>query len=126
METRIWHFGPFRLDVGAERLWRGTEAVRLTAKAFGVLRYLVAHAGQLVTKEEIFATAWGAAYVSDATLAVYIRELRQALGDAAQIPQYVETVRGRGYRFVAPVTTAAVALEPAVTERPPASSTAAA
>ena len=60
METRIWRFGLFRLDVGAERLWRGTEAVRLTAKAFGVLRCMVAHAGQLVTKEDLFATVWGA------------------------------------------------------------------
>jgi DNA-binding winged helix-turn-helix (wHTH) protein/predicted ATPase len=105
-ETRIWHFGPFRLDVGAEQLWRGTETVRLTAKAFGVLHCLVAHAGQLVTKDDLFAAVWDAAHVSDAALAVCIRALRQALGDTAQTPQYVETVRGRGYRFVAPVTRA--------------------
>ena len=103
-ETRIWHFAPFRLDVEDERLWRGTEAVRLTAKAFGVLRCLVAQAGQLVTKDELFAAVWTSEYVSEASLTVCIRELRQALGDAAQTPQYVETVRGRGYRFIAPVT----------------------
>lgn len=40
-ETGSWHFAPFRLDLEAERLWRGTEAVRLTAKAWGVLRFLV-------------------------------------------------------------------------------------
>lgn len=109
-ETRIWHFEPFHLDVGAERLWRGSEAVRLTAKAFGVLRCLVAQAGQLVSKDDLFAAVWDGASVSDAALAVCIRELRQALGDTAQTPQYVETVRGRGYRFVAPVTVAAAAL----------------
>ena len=75
-ETRIWHFAPFRLDVEDERLWRGTEAVRLTAKAFGGLRYLVAPAGQLVPKDELCAAVWTSGYVSDATLAVCIRELR--------------------------------------------------
>ena len=40
-ETGLWYFGPFHLDVGAERLWHGTEEVRLTAKAWGVLHYLV-------------------------------------------------------------------------------------
>src|SRR5215813_9555402 len=113
-EIRSWHFGPFHLDLGAERLWQGPEVVRLTAKAFAVLRHLVAHAGQLVTKEDLFAAVWAAAYVSDAALAVCIRELRRALGDSAQTPQYVETVRGRGYRFVAPVTAVAVVPTPAV------------
>lgn len=103
-ETPSWHFGPFRLDVGQERLWRGKEVVRLTAKAWGVLRYLVDHAGQLVTKDELITAVWDTTYVSDAALAVCIRELRQALGDTAQTPQYVETVRGRGYRFVVSVT----------------------
>jgi DNA-binding winged helix-turn-helix (wHTH) protein/predicted ATPase/type II secretory pathway predicted ATPase ExeA len=98
--------------VGAARLWRGTEAVRLTAKAWGVLRHLVAQAGQLVTKEELCAVVWETPFVSDASLAVCIREVRQALGDTAQTPQYVETVRGRGYRFVAPVTAPAMAEEP--------------
>src|SRR5262245_26646769 len=118
-EPHSWHFAPFRLDLQAERLWRGAEVVRLTAKAFAVLRCLVAHAGPLVTKEELFAAVWGAAYVSDAALTVCIREIRQALGDVAQTPQYVETVRGRGYRFVAPVTAApVVAAPPGADQRP--------
>ncbi|MGE3540999.1 MAG: winged helix-turn-helix domain-containing protein [Candidatus Tectimicrobiota bacterium] len=118
-ETRSWHFGPFRLDLGAERLWREDEVVRLTAKAFGVLSYLVTRAGQLVTKDDLFATVWGGAYVSEAALAVCVRELRQALGDTAQTPQYVETVRGRGYRFLAPVTGTRPAAAPTATLLPP-------
>ena len=102
-ESHGWHFASFHLDLRAARLWRGAEAVHLTAKAFGVLRHLVAHAGQLVTKDDLFAAVWATAYVSDAALAVCIRELRQALGDVAHSPQYVETVRGRGYRFIAPM-----------------------
>jgi len=58
MERRGWHFGPCHLDLGAEQLWQGPEVVRLTAKAFAVLRHLVAHAGQLVTKEDLFAAVW--------------------------------------------------------------------
>jgi DNA-binding winged helix-turn-helix (wHTH) protein len=116
-ERPIWYFAPFHVDLEDERLWRNTEAVRLTAKAFAVLRHLVEHAGQLVTREELLAAVWGTTYVSDAALAVCIRELRQALGDTAQTPQYVETVRGRGYRFIAPVT--ATPISPAVSEAAP-------
>ena len=112
-ETGLWYFGPFRLDGGAERLWHGTEEVRLTAKAWGVLHYLVTQAGRLVSKEDLFAAVWEAPFVSDAALAVCIREVRQALGDTAQTPQYVETIRRRGYRFVAPVTAGAAGGEPA-------------
>jgi DNA-binding winged helix-turn-helix (wHTH) protein/predicted ATPase len=114
----MWYFAPFHLDLGAERLWQGTEPVRLTAKAFAVLCYLVEHAGQLVTKDALFAAAWASAYVSEAALAVCIGEIRRALGDAAQTPQYLETVRGRGYRFVAPVTVSSLSPEPAAAESP--------
>jgi DNA-binding winged helix-turn-helix (wHTH) protein/tetratricopeptide (TPR) repeat protein len=118
-ETRMWYFAPFRLDMGDERLWQGTEPVRLTAKAFAVLCHLVEHAGQLVTKDDLFAAVWESAYVSEAALAVCIGEIRRALGDVAQTRQYLETVRGRGYRFVAPVTTSPASPEPAVAERLP-------
>lgn len=115
-EPQNWHFAPFRLDLAAQQLWRETEVVRLTAKAFGVLRCLVAEAGLLVSKDDLFAAVWDGAFVSDAALATCIRELRLALGDTAQTPQYVETVRGRGYRFVAPVTSTAVAVGAVVVE----------
>ncbi|HEY5866596.1 MAG TPA: AAA family ATPase [Candidatus Tectomicrobia bacterium] len=118
-ETDLWYFGPFHLDAGAERLWHGTEEVRLTAKAWGVLHYLVTQAGRLVSKEDLFAAVWEAPFVSDAALAVCIREVRQALGDMAQTPQYVETIRRRGYRFVAPVTAVAAGGEPAEVESRP-------
>jgi DNA-binding winged helix-turn-helix (wHTH) protein/predicted ATPase len=99
-------FTPFRLDLGAERLWQGEGVTRLTAKAFAVLRYLVEHAGQLVSKDELVTAVWAQLYVSEAALASCISEIRRALGDTAQAPQFLETVRGRGYRFLAPVTMA--------------------
>ena len=99
-------FGPFRLDERNERLWHGSEVVRLTNKALAVLRYLVEHQGQLVMKDELFTAVWPGVVVSDAALVVCIRELRQALGDERRTPQFIETVHGRGYRFIAPVVTA--------------------
>jgi predicted ATPase len=76
----------------------------LTRKAFAALRYLVEHAGQLVTKEELIAVAWAVPYVSDMALAACIREIRRVLEDPAYTPEFVATVRGRGYRFLAEVT----------------------
>lgn len=96
-------FGAFQLDLRDERLWRGGAVIRLTPKAFAVLQCLLAHSGQLVTKEILLATVWPEAVVSDGVLAAAIRELRRVLGDSARSPHYIETVHGRGYRFIAVV-----------------------
>jgi DNA-binding winged helix-turn-helix (wHTH) protein len=95
--------GSFHLDLLDERLWRGHDAMRLRPKALAVLRCLLTHAGQLVTKEVLFATVWPDTIVGDAVLAAAIRELRRALGDPTRRPRYIETVHGRGYRFIATV-----------------------
>jgi DNA-binding winged helix-turn-helix (wHTH) protein len=99
-----WQFERYRLDPHDARLWRGDQAVTLTLKAFGVLHYLVTHAGQLVTKEALLDAVWPKTAVSDAALRVVISELRKALGDAAHAPQFIATVHCLGYRFLAPVT----------------------
>lgn len=119
-ETHSLRFALFRLDLGAEQLWRGEEVRPLTRKAFAALRYLVGRAGKLVTKDELIAAVWAVPYVSDMALAACIREIRRALGDAAQTPQFLETVRGRGYRFVAPITAVPVAPAPPGAEQRPA------
>src|SRR5215813_7790899 len=105
-EQRLLIFEPFALDVGNARLWRGPEATHLTRKAFAVLHYLVEHAQQLVTKDELLEVVWSQTHVSEAALAVCIREIRQAVGDHPRTPRCIETVHGRGYRFIAPVTVA--------------------
>ena len=99
-----WHFEPLRLDPNNALLWRGDQPVPLTLKAFGVLQHLVTHAGQLVTKEALFDAVWPETAVSEAALRVVIGELRKALGDAAQTPQFIATVHGLGYRFLTLVT----------------------
>src|SRR5262245_43003490 len=96
-------FGPFRLDLPNERVWREQEVLKLGRKAFAVLRYLVEHPGQLVSKEALFAAVWPEVVVGDAALTVCIRELRRVLRDDSKASQYIETVYGRGYRFIGTV-----------------------
>lgn len=81
------------------------QAVALRPKSLAVLRYLMAHAGRVVRKEELLAACWPEVKVGTAALKVCIREIRIALGDNATTPQYIETIPRRGYRFIAPFTT---------------------
>jgi predicted ATPase/DNA-binding winged helix-turn-helix (wHTH) protein len=98
-------FGPFQLDQRDARLWHGPEPIPLPPKTFAVLCCLVMQAGQLITKEALLETIWPATVVSESSLMVAIRTLRRVLGDQARTPRFIETVHGRGYRFVAPVST---------------------
>ena len=100
-------FGGYRFDVGTARLWAGTREVRLTPKAAAVLKVLVTHAGEPVTKEDLFASVWNDTVVSDDALTSCIQELRRALADDAKQPRFIETRHRRGYRFVAAVAAAA-------------------
>jgi DNA-binding winged helix-turn-helix (wHTH) protein len=104
VEVHDFEFGPFRLDVRNERLWGKGGEIILRPKSFAVLRHLVAHAGRLVTRDEVLQAVWPGIVVSDAVLTVCISEIRQALGDDRQAPQYVETVHRRGYRFIGTIT----------------------
>ena len=100
-------FGPFRLDPVNEQVWRGGEEVILRRKTFEVLRYLVEHAGQLVTKTALLDAIWPEVVVSDSMPTICVGELRKALGDEAKTPQFIETVHGRGYRLIAKTTSGA-------------------
>jgi DNA-binding winged helix-turn-helix (wHTH) protein/predicted ATPase len=101
-------FGPYRLESGPDRLWRDSEEVALRPKSLKVLAYLARRPGRLVTKEELREHVWGGTHVSDTTLRVAVREIRAALGDDQDGPEYLETVPGRGYRFVATNQTTAL------------------
>jgi predicted ATPase/DNA-binding winged helix-turn-helix (wHTH) protein len=114
-QNQYLSFDVYRLDVPNECVWRGKQMLRLTPKAFAVLRYLLAHAGRLVTKEELFQAVWPDIAVSDAALTICISEIRKVLGETAQAPRFIATVHRRGYRFLAPVTEA----DPAATAPPP-------
>ena len=96
-------FGSFRLDAMDQCLWHEGRRVQITPKAFDVLRYLVDHPARLVTQDEILEAIWPEIYVNPEVLRKYILEIRKALDDKPDDPQFVETVPKRGYRFVAPV-----------------------
>jgi len=88
----VFVFGSFQLDVANASLRRGKRVLLLTPKAFNVLRYLAEHAGQLVTKDELWRAVWPGVTVTDAALAVCVGEIRKALRDETRTPRYIETV----------------------------------
>src|SRR5712692_7451693 len=127
------NFGPYQLDRVNERLWRGTQVVLLRPKPFAILRYLVEHPGRLVSKAELLRAIWPDTTVSEGVLKSYIHDLRAVLDDNIEIPQFIETVARRGYRFITPLTTSSqpvssstfqvsgVEATPAPSPQPPAS-----
>ena len=96
-------FKAFRLDMANHILWRDGDRVPIAPKSFDVLAYLIEHAGSVVRQDEILEALWPETYVNPEVLRKYILEIRRALGDRAEHPEFIETLPKRGYRFVAPV-----------------------
>ena len=117
-KIRYFVFEPFRLDVLDERLWERAKSVRLGHKALALLECLVRQPGRLVTKDELLAAAWPETAVCEAVLTTAMREIRRALGDQARVPRFIETVHGRGYRFIVPVTETSVPALPTISTTP--------
>jgi len=103
--TDIVHFGIFQLDLKARELHKAGVKVKLQGQPFRVLALLVDRAGQVVTREEFRQKVWPTdVYVGfDQGLNNAIKKLRDALGDSADSPRFIETVERHGYRFVAPI-----------------------
>lgn len=95
---------PICLDLANECLRYGAQIIALRPKTFAVLRCLIEHAEQLVSKTTLLEVVWPDTVVSDGVLMVCIRELRQALGDDPRTPRFIATVHRRGYRFIGQVT----------------------
>jgi DNA-binding winged helix-turn-helix (wHTH) protein len=93
----------FSLDLADACLWRGKQRISLTPKDFAVLHCLADRPGQLVRHEEMFKAVWPGVVVSHGVLKVCMRRIRQALGDLAASPRFIETVHRRGYRLLTPV-----------------------
>src|SRR5262245_44748988 len=105
-------FGPYCLDPAEFRLTRDGEVIPLSPRPFDLLTALVARAGELVTREELLATVWKDATVEPSSLNAAMSVLRQALGPGAA--DLIETVPGRGYRFLGKVDRGAVVAAPVV------------
>lgn len=102
---RAFRFAEFELDVAAYALRHRGESVKLERIPMEVLILLVERAGTLVERSEIQTQLWGAEIFveHDAAINTAIRKIRHALGDDAARPQLVETVVGKGYKFIAPL-----------------------
>src|SRR5262249_54103374 len=112
-QAQSLHFSPFWFDLVNEQLWQGEKQIRIRPKPLAVLRYLVEHPGRLVTRAVLLQHVWAGVYVTTTAVNVCVREIRQALGDSATAPKFVETMGQRGYRFIAPLTAAPLEAHPA-------------
>ncbi len=103
--SRIARFGAFELDLNAGELRKSGVRLRLQGQPFQVLALLLERAGDVVTREELRQKLWPSdTFVDfDHSVNTAINKVREALGDSASSPRYVETLARRGYRFIAPV-----------------------
>jgi DNA-binding winged helix-turn-helix (wHTH) protein len=113
--ARVVRFGVFELDRSTGELRKSGARLRLQGQPFQVLVLLLERAGEVVTRDELQRQLWPSdTFVDfDHSLNTAINKVREALGDSASSPRYVETLARRGYRFVAPVQSDVPAENPA-------------
>ncbi len=106
--TQTWRFGVFEVDARAAEVRRSGIPLKLREQSFRILVFLLEHAGEIVTREELRAVLWPSdTFVDfDHSLNTAVMKLRDTLGDSAEEPIYIETIPKRGYRFIAPVARA--------------------
>ena len=104
--SAILRFGVFEVDVHAGELRKKGARIKLQEQPFCVLTLLLQRPGDLVTREELRSQIWQSdTFVDfDNGLNTSINKLREALGDSADNPRFIETLPRRGYRFIAPVS----------------------
>jgi TolB-like protein/DNA-binding winged helix-turn-helix (wHTH) protein len=107
-------FKTFRLDTANRILWRDGDRVPIAPKGFDVLTYLVEHAGRVVAQDELLRALWLETHVNPEVLRKYILEIRKALGDRPNNPEFIETFPKRGYQFIAAVMDESTAEPPDV------------
>ncbi len=113
-------FGLFEADLRSGELWRSGHRVKLPRQPFRVLAMLLARSGDIVTREDLQLEIWGGNTTVDfdQAIAAAINKIREALGDSAENPRFIQTLNKRGYRFIAPVTSAATPHAPAWPTQP--------
>ena len=104
-KPHLYEFGHFRLDAARRLLFKDGELVPLTPKVFETLRVLVERSGEQVTKDELMSEVWEGSIVEETNLTTNVSHLRKALGEKKNEHQYILTIPGEGYRFVAAVKT---------------------
>ena len=101
----VFRFGTFEVDLRVGELRKQGVRIKLQEQPFLVLKALLGRSGEIVTREELRSQIWSAdTFVDfDNSLNTSINKLREALGDSADGPRFIETLPRRGYRFIAPV-----------------------
>jgi Tol biopolymer transport system component/DNA-binding winged helix-turn-helix (wHTH) protein len=112
--SRLVRFGTFEADLRSGELRKNGLKVRLTGQPFEVLAMMLERPGEVVTREELQKKLWpdGTFVDFDHSLNKAIQKIREALGDSAESPRFVETLSRRGYRFIAPVSNGAASSQP--------------
>src|SRR6185503_14397517 len=101
---RILRFGNFEINLSAGELRKNGTKLKLTGQPFQVLSILLERPGGVVTREELQKRLWPDSFVDfDHNLNASVNKIREALGDSAESPRFVETLPRRGYRFIAAV-----------------------
>jgi DNA-binding winged helix-turn-helix (wHTH) protein len=99
-----YQIAEFLIDTTRFRISNGGSPIAAEPKVFDLLVYLIAHRDRVVTREELFKEVWDGREVSDATLSNHVKSARKVLGDSGELQSTIQTIRGRGYQFIAPVT----------------------
>ena len=99
----IFSFADLELDEGLYQLRRRGRVVKLAPKAFDLLLYLIRHRGRVVSKAELLDEVWPGEHVSESVLPSNVSAVRKALQSRRSRSVLIQTVHGRGYRFVTPV-----------------------
>ncbi len=104
MAENLKHFGNFAVDLESGELWKQGRRVKLQKRPFEILSLLLKQPGKLVTREEIRERLFApdTHFDFDQSLNTAVNKLRGALGDSAESHRFIETLPGRGYRFIAP------------------------
>jgi len=116
----VYYLGDQRIEPARCAILAAEGEIRVEPRVMDVLVLMIAHAGQVVTREEFINTVWNGTFVSDEVLSRCIYRLRQSLGDDTRKPRFIETVSKRGYRLIAPVRRTATVVEspPAPADKP--------
>src|SRR5229473_5645507 len=95
-------FGLFEADLQSGELWKAGKRIKIQSQPFKVLATLLEHPGEIVSREELQLRLWGKDTIVDFdhSLGTAINKIREALGDSAENPRFVETLARRGYRFI--------------------------
>lgn len=99
----LLRFDDFAMDTARYELRRNDAPCKLEPRAFDLIAHLARHPDQVFSREQLVEPVWHGRFVSDATVSTCVKSARRALGDSGATQRYIQTVRGRGFRFGADV-----------------------